>query len=330
MQLKNIGEFELINRIKQKIDLRGKTDASSVVIGIGDDGAVLRSLEGFQVVTTDTMVEDVHFSRLFGSWEDIGWKAMASNLSDIAAMAGKPDYSLVTLGLPGGLEVEAVEKLYDGLLDCVDKFGGAVIGGDIVSSDKVFVTITVFGTTDGSLLRRSNAKVGDSIAVTGSLGGPSAALEVIKLGLEETNGGFSALAETHMRVTPRLSEANVLARKGVLCSMDISDGLKNDLEKLCSASDVSARVFAEEIPVHPLAKHAFPEDFLRFAVAGGEDYELVVTAPSGLLHSIKLEFPNLITIIGRIGPSSQEKVSILDKNGSLVNLTSGGWNHFLS
>ena len=330
MKLKNVGEFELINRIKQKIDLRGKSESSSVVIGIGDDGAILRSFEGFQIVTTDTMVEDVHFSRSFGSWEDIGWKAMASNLSDIAAMAGNPDYSLVTLGLPQELEVEAVEKLYDGLLDCVDKFGGTVIGGDIVSSDKVFVTITVFGNADGPLSRRTNAKVGDSIAVTGSLGGPSAALEVFKLGLQETNGGSRALAETHMRVNPRIAEANVLAQKGVICSMDISDGLKNDLEKLCRASYVSARVFAEQIPVHPLAKQAFPEDFLRFAVGGGEDYELVVTAPSELLHSIELEFPNLITIIGRIESSSQEEVSILDKNGSLINLTNGGWTHFLS
>lgn len=330
MKLKHFGEFELIDRIKKKIDLRGTNTVSPVIVGIGDDGAILRTLKGFQVVTTDTMVEDVHFSRSFGSWEDIGWKAMASNLSDIAAMAGNPDYSLVTLGLPRELEVEAVEQFYDGLLDCVDKFGGAVIGGDIVSSDKVFITITVFGNATGPVLRRTNAKTGDSIAVTGCLGGPSAALEVIKLGLGDLNGGFRSLAETHMRTQPRIAEAKFLAQKGVVCSMDISDGLKNDLEKLCRASCVSAHVFAEDVPVHPLARKAFPEDFLRFAVGGGEDYELLVTAPSGLLESIVLEFPNLITIIGRIEPPSQEEVSIFDNNGSLVNLVSGGWNHFLS
>lgn len=330
MKLKNVGELQLIDRIKQKVDSRGKTQSTSVVIGIGDDGAILRLPEGLQVVTTDTIVEDIHFSRSFGSWEDIGWKAMASNLSDIAAMAGNPNYSLVTLGLPPEMELESVEKLYDGLLDCVDKFGGAVIGGDIVSSDKVFVTITVFGNVDGPLCCRANAKVGDSIAVTGCLGGPAAALKIVQLGLEDFNGGITSLAETHMRITPRVSEAKLLAQRGVICSMDISDGLKNDLGKLCKASDVSALLVAEQIPVHPLAMQAFPNEFLDFAVSGGEDYELVLTASSELLASISSEFPNLVTIIGRIGSSSEDAVSIFDKNGAPLNFISGGWNHFLS
>lgn len=330
MELKDFGEFKLIDRIKQKIESRGRSECCSVVVGIGDDGAIVRSLDGLQVVTTDTMVEDVHFSRSFGSWTDIGWKSMASNLSDIAAMAGVPTHSLITLGLPLNMKVESVEELYDGLIDCVNEFGGTIIGGDIVTSEKVFVTVTVFGALTGSLLCRKNAKVGDAIAVTGMLGGPAAALEIMKLGLEDKNGGVESLARVHMRVIPRISEAKLFAKKGVVCSMDISDGLIDDLRKLCMASNVSASLVCDQIPIHPLVRQAFPHDCLRFAANGGEDYELVLTASPDLLQSIESEFPNIITVVGKIEELSSEAVSILDKAGEPIKFVNGGWDHFLS
>jgi len=231
--LREIGEQGVIERIRRRV-----RRTSSVVVGIGDDAAVVRPPRGRQLlVASDMLVEDVHFQRrrLAARW--IGWKALACNLSDIAAMGGTPLWAVVSLGLPPKTPVSWVEAFYQGLERCARRFGVAIVGGDTVRASRLIVDVAIVGAARPErVVRRSGAQVGDLLLVTGRLGG-------------------SLRDGRHARVVPRLAEAQELLRRvRIHAMMDLSDGLASDLWQLSRASRVALRVEEARIPVAPAAR----------------------------------------------------------------------------
>jgi len=330
MDLRTIGEFELIKRLAKKVsDRESQTSIfRPAVIGIGDDTAVFHSVERTQIFTTDTMVDGVHYQIGLSSWWDVGWKSLAVNLSDIAAMGGYPLYALVTLGLPAELQVRDVETLYDGLLDCSVEFGCSVVGGDIVLSPVSFITIAIIGATSGPVLARSMAHFGDQIAVTGNLGASSAGLILLRDPQALNTPEVKFLRSVHCSPQPRLLDGQILLANGVGCAMDISDGLIKDLGKICEASNVSARLWAESLPIDPVMRMMFPSECIEIALGGGEDYELVFTAPHAVIQGLQGKLPREVVVVGEITHGPSHDVTLVDRGGRPLHVDSTGWDHF--
>jgi len=251
MKLQKLGEFGLIDRIAKKTK-KGK----GVVLGIGDDCAVLEhTKDKYLLVTCDMLVEGVHFLLNKATPSQIGHKALGCGLSDIAAMGGVARYAVVSVGLPKKLSVEFVDNLYKGIKTLADKFKVSIVGGDTNKSDKLVLDITVIGEVKkDKLVKRSGAKIGDFIFVTGALGG--------------------SIRGKHLSFTPRLKEANYLVNNFKLNSMiDVSDGISSDLNHILKQSKVGARLFLDKIPLSKYAKS------VNNALNDGEDFELLFTLP---------------------------------------------------
>ncbi|MCH8309571.1 MAG: thiamine-phosphate kinase [Chloroflexi bacterium] len=343
MLVSDLGEFDLIDRLAKSIQGRNQALASaleavgsSLVVGIGDDAAVWESGSGLTVATTDTMVEGVHFITGQIGWRDLGWKSIATNVSDVGAMGCRPTFALVTLGLRGDLPVDGLLEMYDGMMDALEYSGGLIAGGDIVKSPVFFVTVAMEGqsiATTGKkfpLLRRDKAAPGDLIAVTGPLGCSGGGLRLALGGGEFSqlnDEDADHLKQAHFHPYPRVAEGIALARAGVKSAMDISDGLLDDLGKLCKHSGVSATIRARDVPVDAILRSAFPDDWLNLALGGGEDYELLFTAPADVMELAMREVDAPISVIGEIlpGPTS---VTTLDESGAPITVGTGGWDHF--
>ncbi len=328
MKVAELGEFGLIDLLAGMV-----TGSSSprLILGIGDDAAAWQAETATQLVTTDSLFQDVHFSLQTTSWEDLGWKSLAANLSDIAAMGGRPEYVLVSLGLPGHIEVDDVAALYRGMIDIGQRFGTVIIGGDTCCVSIVSIAITVLGATgrdDRRLLTRSAARPGDGIAVTGSLGASAAGLEMLSNRLHLDTDTAAGLKNAYLRPVPRVVEGQVLLRQGVRAAIDISDGLVADLHHVCRASRAGARVEVDKIPVHPAVKAAFGDKALDMALSGGEDYELLFTAPAEIIRQIRGEVSCPVTIIGEIRADPAVGVSLVDAAGNPVEPAGTGWAHF--
>ncbi len=236
------------------------------------------------LATTDAMVEGVHFATGTPWWE-LGWKALAVNLSDIAAMGGVPGHALVNLSLPGDTEVEDVAQLYRGMAELANQQKVAIVGGNITSAPVVMIAVTVIGRgLKEGLLRRSAAVPGDRIAVTSYLGSAAAGLRMLTGGLKFPPEAAALLKKAHLQPQPRIAEGQVLVKQGVRAAIDISDGLVADLGHVCAASKVGATVRVNAVPVHPLMKEAFGKDALGLALTGGEDYELLFTAGERIIE----------------------------------------------
>ena len=328
------GEFELIAALKRVID--EASPAPGVLIGIGDDAAAVEVTAGeVLVMTTDTMVDGVHFRRGEADWTDVGWKSAVSNLSDIAAMGATPQHALITLGVPRDIATGEMEQLYQGLGAAFKEFGGGIIGGDVVSSPVFFVTVALTGQARvveerPVLLRRDEARPGDLVGVTGTLGGAAGGLRALTDGLATTNA--EALKRMHYRPTPRISESAVLIETGVLCAMDVSDGLVGDLEKICAASDVEAVIDVGSVPTPPELRSEFPGEATSMALSGGEDYELLFTAPFDVMDRLLAHNRGMFTHIGRIisapdDSDSESLVRLRTADGSDYVLERKGWDH---
>ena len=274
-----LGEFPLIARIASAVDA-ARLDAPtaggfSLKLGIGDDAAAWSIPNGVEVVTTDTVVENVHFTRETVPWADLGWKLWAANVSDVISMGGTPLVGVVTLGLPSDLDVAAIDALYAGMIDACRHYRTLIAGGDIVRSRDVFASVTLSGVCDDDPLRRDTASVGHAIGVTGPLGGSGGGLRVLLDGLAAND----ALVSAHRRPTPRVASGMALREAGVTTAMDVSDGLAADLAKMCRASGVGATLFAANVPVAPALRESFnEEESLLLVLGGGEDYEVVFAA----------------------------------------------------
>jgi thiamine-monophosphate kinase len=259
--------------------------AEGVRLGIGDDCAVLEPTPGLALLaTTDLLLEDVHFRRRWVDPSDIGWKALAVNLSDIAAMGGRPRWALVALACPDGTAAAEVTAFYEGALALARLHDVAIVGGDTSSSPNGWlVNVTVLGEARAPRLR-STARAGDVVAVTGALGRSAAGLAVLER--DRPPAGVSAadlaqVTQAHRRPRPRVSEAQWLAAAGgVTAMMDLSDGLGIDLPRLLDESRAGARVDVERVPVDDATRAvagALGADALAWATGGGEDYELLLT-----------------------------------------------------
>lgn len=324
------GEFELITTLKRMVD--AAPAAPNVVVGIGDDAAAVELEAGVHVMTTDTMVDGVHFLRGKADWADVGWKSAVSNLSDIAAMGAVPLHAMVTIGVPPDISADEMEQMYRGLTDAFTEFGGGIVGGDVVSSPVFFVTVALTGRAreiDGVpvVLQRDIAQLGDLIGVTGNLGGSAGGLRAIIDGLQSTEA--NELIRLHYRPIPRVKEAEALVESGVLCAMDVSDGLMADLEKICTASEVGAVINSPDVPIPKELTALFGDDALQMALAGGEDYELVFTAPFDLMDRLLARHRGRVKHIGRITdePATGDRVVAVDANGEPIELTNRGWDH---
>jgi thiamine-monophosphate kinase len=335
MRIDDIGEFGLIEQIKKLVDKEQKK-SGRVSVGIGDDTAVVAPPDNARMLlTTDTLVENVHFNVAYVRGEDIGFKAMATNLSDIAAMGGRPDYATVTLGLPRDTELKLIKDIYRGLLDCAGAYGVSIVGGDLTKSQKVFVTVALTGHAPADTLRlRSYAEPGDIVMVTGTVGGASAALRGLKAGARPGRGMPRSLFMRYARPTPRLAEGRLAANAGAHAIQDISDGLLADLKHICTASGYGALIRLYDIPVFPEAARLpglSRAGALRLALTGGEDYELIITAKPADVKSIQAKVEGdtktKLTVIGEISGEGTA-VDVVDENGRLVPQKKKGYEHF--
>lgn len=334
MIVKEIGEFGLIDRIAKMLP----GYPPDVVVGIGDDVAVLKtSGDDYLLATCDMQMEGVHFTRGSISAFQLGSRAVAINVSDIAAMGGKPSWLLVSLAIPETTEVSFIDDLYRGFREQAAKAGAAIVGGNLSRSDSgIVIDITLLGQIAPELLLlRSGARPGDSILVTGNPGESRAGLELVRRpALEIGDTMRKSALERHLTPQPRLREGQVLALSGMVHAMaDVSDGLLADLGHICDASRTGAVIEADKLPVSELVAHissASDSIALDWVLAGGEDYELLFTADKKSVPDIRqLLREQTGTICHEIGTITAEtgKVRLSSADGRVSVKT--GWDHFM-
>jgi len=334
MKVSELGEFGLIDLLAEMAyRAQDKQSASwqQLIIGIGDDAAAWYGDTSVQLATVDSFIQDVHFSLAIASYNELGWKALAASMSDIAAMGGVPRYALVSLALPGHTEVEDVTALYKGMIDLARQFEVAIVGGDTSSAPLVAITITVLGSTrseDKGILTRSAARPGDKVAVTGYLGGAAAGAEMLTKKLQFDPEATASLKDAFLHPYPRIAEGQLLADQGVKAAIDISDGLISDLSHICKASQVSARIEVDRVPILPAVRANFADRALELALSGGEDYELLFTASAEVIDKVRMAAACPITVIGEITTEKPGKVTLVDSKGNPFNLHKAGWEHF--
>jgi thiamine-monophosphate kinase len=310
------GEFELIARITRVLPLRGE----GVRVGPGDDAAVLAPPPGEELVATaDAVVEGVHFDGRFTP-EDVGWKALAVNLSDLAAMGARPLWALVCLALPADRTRDAL-GIARGIGACARAHRIAIAGGNVTRAREVSVTITAVGAVpEGRAVLREGARPGDLVAVTGTLGDAA---------LGRLDGAPAALARRQRRPVPRLRAGRALA--GVVrAGIDVSDGLVQDLGHLCRASGVGARIGTAELPLSDAYRRRSPRgrDHYLPALSGGDDYELVLAVAPSLLPAARAAAAKARTPLAVIGRFVRGKgVRVVGPSGEAVRLATGGHDH---
>jgi thiamine-monophosphate kinase len=334
MKVSEIGEFGLIERLAKMAKKAADPNQAAwqqLITGIGDDAAAYFANNEVQLATVDSLVEDVHFSLQYATARELGWKSIAVNLSDIAAMGGFPRYALVSLGLPPETLVENIIEMYSGMFDIAGKFGLALVGGDTVSAPCVFVSVTVMGSAGEKkrgMLRRSAAKPGDLIGVTNFLGASAGGLQMLQNDLKFSPKSAKQLRQAHLLPNPRVAEGQLLLENGVKCAMDISDGLVSDLGHICTESRTGAKVYVDLVPVAPVVKECFGERAVEMALTGGEDYELLFTASPAVMKKVQKAAACPITVVGEITPEKSGKVDLFDDKGKQIRLKKTGWDHF--
>ncbi len=332
MRLSKLGEFGLIDLIRTastRCEDPGHTPWREILLGIGDDAAAWQSDDRVQLATTDTLVEGVHFDLGVMTWEELGWKALAVNLSDIAAMGGIPNYALLSLALPIKLQVREVSDFIDSFTQAAAEFGVAVIGGNVATAPNTVITVTVIGRSEGNtLLERSKALSGDQIAVTGYLGASAAGLEILKGAAISDPKAEDILRQAHLRPMPRVKEGQILVKQGVRTAIDISDGLIADLDHICESSRVKAKINIEQVPVHPAVAAHFPNS-QELALSGGEDYEIIFVADRATIGRAKRALRCPVTVIGQITEEElPARVLVVDPSGTTIRYKRKGWDHF--
>lgn len=336
MNVSELGESSLISRISEIVN-RGRNESAPawnhLLLGIGDDAAAWYGDSSIQMATVDALRQGVHFNLETTGWRDLGWKSLAVNLSDIAAMGGLPRYALVSLALPADTDAESVFALYEGMTELAAKFDVAVVGGDIDRSPLVEVCVSLLGSTRNRtqpLLTRAAAKAGEQIAVTGYLGAAAGGLKMLSQHLKLDDKTGDSLRVAFLRPFPRIAEGQILIDSGVRAAIDISDGLLADLNHICRASRVNARIEAAKVPVAPEVTSSFGGEAMDLALSGGEDYELLFTASPGIIERVKAAALCPISIIGDLVAGNDAKVSVIGSDGRPVNTKRKGWEHFTS
>ena len=330
MKVSELGEFGLINLLVKTIAEFSSNTAElpPLTIDIGDDAAAWPGKTGMQLATVDSLIEKIHFDLTTITWEELGWKSLAVNLSDIAAMGGIPEYALVSLGLPQDTEVEHVTRLYRGMADIARQYRVVIVGGDTCRSNELMITVTVLGYAADEVLRRSSAQVGDKIAVTGHLGGAAAGLDMLTNNINPGTEMAASLRSAFHKPIPRIAEGQLLVKNGIKTAIDISDGFLADLGHITEMSGVSALVNVDILPVFPPAIHVYGEKARDMALSGGEDYELLFAGPAEKITQIAKVSPCPITIVGEITEGKPGNIELVDRDGKQATFQKSGWEHF--
>jgi thiamine-monophosphate kinase len=314
----DLSEDELIDAIRRVLSGAGP----EVLVGPGDDAAIVTAGSGELVLTTDAMVEGVHFRLDQTTPRDLGYKAVAINVSDVAAMAASPRYALCALTLSERLDSTWVVELAAGMRECAEEFALALVGGNLSRGPAVSIAVTVTGEVGpGRAVRRDGARPGHRVVVTGSLGGAAAGRRLAEA--RSWSDDERDALRRWMRPTPRVGEAGVLAAHGVTAMIDVSDGLALDLSRLGRAGGVGARIELPRIPVHPAASRAE-------ALGGGEDYELLATLPTpDTAEAARAELHDRFGVsLADIGGIIDEGLVAVEDDGAERPLESEGWDHF--
>ncbi len=338
MDLSHLGEFGLISRFQSRL----KYKSPQVIQGIGDDCAVLSLNNGnYQVVTTDALVETVHFNLKTHTPEQLGWKTLAVNISDVAAMGGRPKFAVIAMGIPKSFSVDFLDRFYKGLNQASRKYQVALVGGDTVASPKhLFINLTLLGETfKKKVFSRSGARPGDQIFVTGTLGDSALGLKILQSPRKKWQGPEThkkQFIQRHLKPKPRVEVAAWLAQSKykVTAMIDISDGLAPDLGHILKASRAGAELWEAAIPISKtLAKYSLINGLsvLELALGGGEDYELLFTLRPEDVNNLSIEsitkVDQPVTQIGEI--TAKKGIRLTSKDGrSKVLQGPMGFNHF--
>ena len=338
--ISQVGEFGLIDRLR---DALGIQVPETLVEGIGDDAAVYRVGGGrVHVVTTDALVEGVHFDRTFTPMRYLGWKSVAVNVSDVVAMNAEPRYATVALCLPNNVSIEQAEALYGGMAEACARFGLTVVGGDVTAAARLTLSVTVIGeAAEADVVFRRGAQPGDVLCVTGDLGSAAAGLKVLLAGKQSFEAGgdgmetppdlrdFAYAIERQLYPQARLDRTAQWAEAGVrpTALIDISDGLASEVHHLARASGVGAVVEAGLLPIHVQtfkAAERFAEAPLSLALYGGEDYELLFAMPEADVAKLP---ENTFAVVGQV-VEPEEGITLRLPEGEVIPLEARGFEHF--
>jgi len=323
LRLKELGEFGLIDRIARRVH-----QAPAVVLGIGDDAAALLPTPGtLTLITSDMLLEGVHFDLDFCDPQSLGRKSLAVNLSDLAAMGAVPRQFLLSIALPKTLSLEFIDGFLSGVLEQAERFGVTLVGGDTCASlGGLAISITALGEqTPERVVKRSGASPGDLICITGTVGDAAAGLHELRMGVRQ---GF--LVARQNDPTPRVAAGVALAEAGLASAMiDVSDGVLGDLGHICELSGVGARLELARLPLSEEYRAACGADPYALALGGGEDYELLCCIPKEkrgaaeeLLQGLRLRF----SVVGEITRGSS--VQLVDPEGGDYQPRKLGFDHF--
>jgi thiamine-monophosphate kinase len=328
----DIGEFGLIDRLLARLG----APREGVFVGPGDDAAAVRLGGATALATTDLILEGVHFEVGLSSPADVGWKALAASISDIAAMAGQPRFALIALGAHQATPVSTLEEIYAGIDECARAFSVAIVGGDTVRAERLIVSVALVGEPGpAGVITRGGARAEDVVCVTGTVGGAAAGLAILRAASDDPNASrllerHPDLAAAHRRPTPRVREGIAAATGGAAAMIDISDGLAQDVAHVCEASHTGVRLRAEALPladgVGEIAQW-LGQDSVELAAGGGDDYELAIAiAPDRVSVLATAIAPTPLTVIGDVVEGSERVLERED--GTATELTKLGWGHF--
>jgi len=346
MRLSDLGELGLLERLESILSIPeaplAAGDASAVarvIVGVGDDAAAVDIGDGrVLLLSCDSMVGGVHFEPDRCAPDIVGFRAMAAALSDIAAMGGAPAWALVTLAVPPDTDATFAEELIRGARGAAERDGAVVVGGDSVSSPSaVVVDVMVVGEgRRDRLLLRSAATPGQVVMVTGALGDSAAGLAVLQHSPAVDAAAASYVTDRHLLPSPRIAAGAVLAEdEAVTAAIDISDGLVRDAGHVAQRSGVAIELLADRVPISAecrLVADALQQSALRFALGGGEDYELLFTAEASaadrIREALRCRAQIDATVVGEVRDG--RGVAVVDENGQPMDGLPGGWDHFRS
>ena len=333
--ISEIGEFELIDRLK---NILPGIDNSDVLVGIGDDTAVIKvNEEESWLVTCDIQIEDRHFRQKHTTFYQLGKRAMAVNLSDIAAMGGDPCFALVSLGLPPDLRLTNYDALFEGMRDQLAEYNANIIGGNLAKSEeKLIIDITLIGKIKTkNVVQRKGANIGDQIFVTGVLGESGAGLALLEKFGDQFPNKYQHLVDRHLAPRPQVAIGKQLASQNLVSAMiDLSDGLASDLNHICKMNQVGAHINFKALPFSRDVEEVSQicgVNLEHLVLHSGEDYQLLFTVnksvPISEIENIAKKEKVPVTAIGTIGPLSSGYI-LTDLEGNMKNLNPQGWDHF--
>ena len=336
-ELSSLGEFGLIDHITKHIELY----QDSTIKGVGDDAAILKFNEEQIVVTTDLLLEGIHFDLSYVPLKHLGYKAIVVNLSDVFAMNAHPTQVLVSIGVSNRFSLEAVEEIYQGMNIACKRYGVDLVGGDTSASKQgLVISVTAIGKQSAEkIVKREGASINDLVCVTGDLGAAYMGLQLLEREknvylsnpeIQPDLEGFDYIVERQLKPEARKDIIDLFKERDLVPTsmIDVSDGLASEILHLCKSSGLGANIYEEKIPIDPMtyeSARSFNLDPTVCALSGGEDYELLFTIKQSDFDKIKNN-PD-ISVIGHMTQSS-EGAQLISKSGNQHNITAQGWNAF--